>query len=363
MINKVFHPLSGASYTFKDNYLNYVISNLNKKEIRLSVGFQPNGIPHVGTICLISLSFSLAQKLVEKGIKVIIYFEYVDTASFSTKKYDGVVYQKSLRSETKINHIITDYLEIFNFYSELSGISYKVRGQAEFNKENKDIYRTLKYLIKNENKFVSYLDLNYNKLRIRVSCPQCGLTDKNSIKTSIYGTTISSVCPKHGSFKYNIKKDIQNLELNTPFRNLVRALVYTKDNNNPNVNYEWIKITGMDYSGFFQEHQLYRIISRLNVKAHNLLMILYCPLICDWSGAKLSKSINLADGYGQDNIINYSDLKQRYGDDGLKKIFLLTNIWIEEPYMLFRNYTIDFFQTFLTMNDKTAIKKYLKGAK
>jgi hypothetical protein len=58
--NVVHHPLGGGSYVFKEKYIDYILEHVSKSDVRISIGAQPNGSPHFGTIVTFSLAFSLA---------------------------------------------------------------------------------------------------------------------------------------------------------------------------------------------------------------------------------------------------------------------------------------------------------------
>ena len=68
-------------------------------------------------------------------------------------------------------------------------------------------------------------------------------------------------------------------------------MLYGTINTSKKYDYEIIRITGGDYSGFYQEELLYKVASLCDFKVDKLPMIIYCPQILDWSGAKLSKSL------------------------------------------------------------------------
>lgn len=90
----------------------------------------------------------------------------------------------------------------------------------------------------------------------------------------------------------------------------------------------------------------YKIASYLGYPAHTLSMIFYAPLVLDWSGAKMSKSLYVKEGAYSDipvAFINYKYLKEKYGLNGLKKLYSIVSNWFENPYMLFRHYTIYYF--------------------
>ena len=70
-------------------------------------------------------------------------------------------------------------------------------------------------------------------------------------------------------------------------------------------------------------------------------MILYAPLVLDWSGAKMSKSLYVKEGAYSDipkAFVNYVFLKEKYGIEGLKILYKIVSNWFSKPYMLFRHY-------------------------
>jgi hypothetical protein len=54
---------------------------------------------------------------------------------------------------------------------------------------------------------------------------------------------------------------------------------------------DWVRVTGADYSGYYQEQLLWRHIPQSPI-------IIYAPQILDWSGVKISKSLYVCEvGY------------------------------------------------------------------
>ena len=341
----VHNPLGGGSYIFGENFIEYIISNLTKNKIRISIGAQPNSSPHFGTLVVFSLAFALAKKLSENKKEVIVFFEVVDTAPDKTIIINNIKYQKSLRESLNYKATIKIYNEILSELYKYSNIKYLIRTQKEFN----SLVRTKKILnniIENKERIIKLIDPQKAKLRIRVACPKCGLSDKYSTKTNFTKSEIISYCPEHGEYRINYRKEIKKIEYNTPLRNLIRGLLYSAENLDTNIDYEWIRLTGGDYAGFYQEQLLYKTASILGVLANDLPLLIYAPLITDWSGAKLSKSLyvrNNAYSYLPKYIINYDELKNTFGNQGLKCIYLEMENWINNPYKLFRNYSVYYF--------------------
>lgn len=344
---QVYHPLGGASYVFEHDIINYILRKSKKRKIVISVGAQPNSSPHFGTLCVFSLAFSLAKMIKETscGKEVSVLFEVVDTAPSKTIEINGIKYQKDLKDSNKMKDSMNDFQEILDYFSKKNNISYSIRNQNAFNSQ-KDIKNILKNIVSKQDEIRYLLDPDNGRLRMRCTCPKCGLVDKEGINTTIENDIIKSICPEHGEYIVNYMKNSNRVEYNTPLRNLVRAILYGIVNESSGYDYEIIRITGGDYAGFYQEELLYKVASILGYKVSSLPMILYCPQILDWSGAKLSKSLYVKEGAYSDlpkYVINYSFLKEKFGIIGLDVIMNETMLWLNEPYRLFRNYSVYYF--------------------
>lgn len=360
--DKVYNPLGGGSYVFEKDIANFLLNKFNKNKIVISIGAQPNSSPHFGTLIVFSTAFSLAKKMknIKPGLNVEILFEVVDTAPSETIEINGIKYQKSLKSTGKINNNFDDYLEILEFFGKNDGINYMIRFQSDFNKQ-KYIYPIVRKIIDNKEILAPILDPKYGNLRIRVACPNCGLSDKNSQLTKFDGDKIYSYCPEHGVFVIDIKNESDRLEYNTPIRNLVRAIAYGMHNEDLLQDYQIMRITGSDYAGFYQEELLYKPSAILGYPVNKLPAILYTPLVLDWSGAKLSKSLYVKEGAYNDlppYLINYEFLKNTKGIQALNVIHKITDDWVENPYLLFRNYSIYYFQKEFEEYEKRNIFEY-----
>ena len=346
--DKVYNPLGGGSYVFEKDIAGFLGNKFTKNNIVISIGAQPNSSPHFGTLIVFSTAFSLARKMQElyPNKHASVLFEVVDTAPSETVVINEIKYQKSLKNTGKLMNNFGDYLEILEYFKARENIDYSIRFQSEFNNQ-KYIPLIVKSIINHKDELGPILDPKYKKLRIRVACPKCGLADKNSTKTIFDGDNIISFCPVHGKFETNIMTKSNKLEYNTPVRNLVRAIAYGMHNQDENNDSQIMRITGSDYAGFYQEELLYRPASIMNFPINKLPSILYTPLVLDWSGAKLSKSLYVKEGAYSDlpsYLINYDYMKNNFGIDGLDIINNITNNWIENPYLLFRNYSIYFFK-------------------
>lgn len=104
--------------------------------------------------------------------------------------------------------------------------------------------------------------------------------------------------------------------------------------------------TGSDYAGFYQEQLIWRLLDRPG----NAPIIFYTPFILDWFGVKLSKSMYVEQGAyqylcdaGRRYMLDADTLLKTEG--GLKALFEEVQDWVGKPYMLFRNYSIDYLDT------------------
>lgn len=341
---QVHNPLGGASYIFEEDVINWLLKHLQKSYVRISLGAQPNSSPHFGTLTTFCLAFALGSKINSDSKHTEIFFEVIDTAPFESREIEGIKYQISLRTSKISDKFIIQYEELLATLSNLSGISYKLRGQAEFNKHIA-IPSILQKIANNKDMIGSILDPKKEKLMIRVACKHCGLADKHAIKTIIVHDGIKSFCPEHGWFESKFTNS-DKFEYNTPLRNLIRTLVYSEDNSNPEINYEWLRVTGSDYAGFYQEQLLYKPTSLLGYSANDLPIIFYSPLVTDWSGAKLSKSLyvkNEAYKYLPNYVVNYESFKEKFGTKGIETMYSEVLSWLVKPYKLFRNYSVYYF--------------------
>lgn len=344
---EVYHPLGGASYVFEKDLIKYIDHKTKKNKIIISVGAQPNSSPHFGTLCVFSLAFSLAKKIKEfdNTKDVSILFEVVDTAPSKTVEINGVKYQYDLKDSETMTHSMEDFKDILKYLSSKDNIEYSIRNQSEFNSQ-KEIKDIIKNIVSKQNILKPLLDPKKENLRIRATCPKCGLADKEGINTIIGDEELISFCPEHGMYAVDYQTESNRLEYNTPLRNLVRGMVYGMINQSDEYDYEIIRVTGGDYAGFYQEELLYKTASICNYDVNNLPIILYCPQILDWSGAKLSKSMYVTKHAYQDlpkYLLNYEELYKEYEHKGLDYIHEETDLWLEEPYRLFRNYTAYYF--------------------
>lgn len=116
----------------------------------------------------------------------------------------------------------------------------------------------------------------------------------------------------------------------------------------------------------YQEVFLYRPLAAWSaatgLAAGRTPHILYAPLIVDWSGAKLSKSLYVREGgyeamkvFGTDGLCSFARLKSQFVDDdaeGLRRIWQEVQGWLEDPRKLFRTFSVDYLKRIILDGEK-----------
>ena len=367
----------------------------------IHIGAQPNNSPHAGTIVTFTLAFLVARAMKREYAKlraraategmdltgwadrldVRIQLDLVDTAPDSTKTTtgpDGIVYQRSHRSTGAMHTFLPDYDAL------LTELSTFVGGEVEYTVTYQDaLMRTpamrdaLRALVLDRTRLALEIAPQREALAIRCACPEpdCGAADKHGILNEYAvtedSTTITFRCPTHGPHSVRLEDPDERarIELNTPVRNLARTLVYMADTvaSRPSSSSSdetsgpparvHMRVTGADYQGPYQESMIFRPLARLASRMQPPLplhedgvwpVFVYAPLITDWSGAKLSKTLYVrADAYrylrdaGMDWLLEFRRMKAEGRDRAV--LYGMVEGWVEKPTMLFgRNYTVEY---------------------
>jgi hypothetical protein len=114
-----------------------------------------------------------------------------------------------------------------------------------------------------------------------------------------------------------------------------------------------MRVTGADYAGTYSEQLLFRQLPSLSTALgfgaipFPWPVIAYAPLLLDWAGSKLSKSLYVrheAYKYLQDTgmgyLLSFDEMKKSGRDHRI--LFGEVAKWLEEPKRLFRSFTIDY---------------------
>ncbi|KAK4161328.1 hypothetical protein QBC43DRAFT_323841 [Cladorrhinum sp. PSN259] len=384
---QVQNPLGGGSYAFQHDIVGPILSGLVHDEgiegggrdafwtppklptrpIVIHAGLQPNNSPHAGTLVVFCLAFAFARDIQsrmiamsEDGVEVpsvSVEITFVDTAPVNSEciTVDGVQYQRSYRMAGPLG-FADDYHTVLRFLSIWSGIPYTVAFQSDFF-SGPSIPKILEYMVSRSETLGRQLSPKHGALALRAACPVwgCGLAEKHGLLNTYTNSSITFQCPVHGPHTVRITEPAEaaRLEANAPARNLIRGMAHLLDTKAHN-----IRVTGGDYAGTYQEMFLYRPLAAWSA-ATGLAVgktphILYAPVIVDWSGAKLSKSLYVREGaydlmkvLGTDGLCSFERLRARFGDDGaegLGRLWREVERWLESPKKLFRSYSAEYLQ-------------------
>jgi hypothetical protein len=341
----VKNPLGAGAYILRKDLIPHLLQYCHKNTLILQIGAQPNNSPHIGTIITFAVAFAIAHRInLQQDRDVLVSLDIVDTAPSQQVVINGINYQKSQRYTGEMETYMRDYQVILASLHKNWGVRYRIRRQAEFLDDPKVVVAVRKILDQREELQRSFSP-ETGCLGIRSTCPvaDCGLADKYGVRNVYEGAIITFYCPHHGEHKIDITdtKKINRLEFNTPLRNLLRAKVFANDEQS-----DWIRVTGQDYAGYYQEQLLWRHMS----DSESSPIIFYAPLILDWSGAKVSKSLYVDEG-GYDYLISQgleyclSFEKFQAERKDLAIVFKEVDSWVDEPYKLFRSYSLEHIHT------------------
>ncbi|KAF9535306.1 hypothetical protein CPB83DRAFT_801551 [Crepidotus variabilis] len=403
---QVHDPLGAGSYVFQKSLISATIHQLGLPELPLSsghednpllpttlivhTGAQPNNSPHAGTLVVFFKTFLIAQhirmhydKILEEGrlsalevqwihnFTVKVQLNLVDTAPDNAKTpkpgADGIHYQRSLRSGDLFPSLLPDYKEVMALAAEAVGgkVPYEIKTQTNLLRMT-SIPKIIEEIVKNREVIGKTLSPETGKLAMRAACSKdgCGLAEKHGLHNKYLtlpdGTVvISFVCSERNHGRHEIStanpEEVARLEFNTPLRNLVRTLAYGLDTNESRTVARGkgggevrvhMRVTGMDYAGTYSEQLLWRPLCLLPFKI-DPPVILYAPLIVDWAGSKLSKSLYVKDSaykyleeQNMSYLLSYGKMKEA-GKDPMV-LFELVNGWVQEPKKMFRSYSIEY---------------------
>ncbi|KAI0878342.1 hypothetical protein GGS24DRAFT_496893 [Hypoxylon argillaceum] len=400
---QVHDPLGGGAYAFQKDLIDPVIrallyderlcspetgnsQSLPARSIVIHAGLQPNNSPHIGTLVVFSLAFAFAQALRDRmqaiaaaeenttlpAVSVLITF--VDTAPVTNQGFEsqGIQYQRSYRDVPEaITKYMADYEEVLGYLSEWSRIPFHKAVQSDLF-SNPSMPSLVNYIVSQRDTLGPQLSPKYGTLAIRSACPEpgCGLVEKHGRLNEYQAVdnedlgAITFSCPYHGKYTIQLsrREEVARLEANTPTRNLLRSMSHLLD-----TSVHHIRVTGADYTGVYQETLLYRPLATwtatTGLGSGRTPHILYAPLITDWSGAKLSKSLYVNDGayrlmklLGTEAFCSYAQLRDAFGADGgkgLRKVWDEVQHWVADPKKLFRTFSLAYMKDVILQDNPT----------
>ncbi|KAJ5291706.1 hypothetical protein N7478_000957 [Penicillium angulare] len=367
------------------------------RPIIIHAGAQPNNSPHAGTLVVFCYAFALARKIRDRmqdaagnislnPLAVSVQITFVDTAPVNGQQTEisGIQYQRSHRATPgALETHMGDYEQILRLLSTWSNIPFSIDFQSDFFR-SPAMPSIMRYIIENRILLGHQLSPKYGKLALRAACPHpgCGIAEKHGqLNTYTYNYKIQAdeqdpfplfssaedaitfQCPHHGRHAICISNpaDIARLEANAPIRNLIRSICQLMDTEKHHV-----RVTGADYAGMYQEMLLYRPLALWSAATGLALgrtpHIAYAPLIVDWSGAKLSKSLYVREGgyeamrmLGTEGLCSFAQLKMQFGGDeqkGLRRLWEEVKMWLEDPKKLFRTFSVEYLHRVIMQGQK-----------
>lgn len=361
MNKPIAYPSVGMSYIINDlsELVKYKLNN--QKYIILNTSAQPNSSPHLGTITTIMTVFALAQYLESKLKRsVIVQFDELENSPGEKVKIGEFTYYKDLYHSLNEDGIdmatknMEKFKQIFNILKQKTGIPYLIRTYQEFQREE-TVRKSLIRILKDNIFFTELLSPKDNILHMRIICPECNLGVKTPkvVHMNIMGDTIvlQESCPIHGKFEVILEKNNNTyIDMNTQLRDLTKGIqLIESDLKNNSLS---IMIDGNDWSGTWAQRVQVEGMIRLGYS--NFVIRLFTPTILDWSGAKLSKSLYMKEGfysYIYPAFLDYDNFLQCFGLNGINVLWNEVQKWIESPTKFFRNYSIEYFYQLFGVNN------------
>ncbi len=261
------------------------------------VGTQINGVPHLGTSLVQSLTFAAAARVRERfGVPVEVLFGALDNAPHevvvdeaSGHRYQRA-YAQALGEETLAAQVDELYRPLFDTLSARLSIPYAIemysRQQADqhFRETWLRVHRRI-------DAARWWLDPAHGTPHVRVPCPTsgCGWAEKYAERTRILlgdeHAVVHAVCLRHGPYEVVVTPESGGyLDLATLYRNLVKELAASTDRDRLSV-----MVKGGDW--VFGSTLVDNALTAIGLTAGQLPARLFCPQVVTDTGAKLSKSL------------------------------------------------------------------------
>ncbi|MFE4420396.1 hypothetical protein [Streptomyces sp. NPDC056817] len=261
------------------------------------VGTQINGVPHLGTSLVQSLTFAAAARTRQRfGIPVEVAFGALDNAPHevvvdeaSGHRYQRA-YAQALGEDVLADQVDTLYRPLFDALSEHLSVPYAIdmysRQQA-----GEHFRRTWLRAHRRIDAARWWLDPAHGTPHVRVPCPHsgCGWAEKYAERTRVLlgddHAVVHAVCLHHGPYEVVIAPDGGGyLDLATLYRNLVKELAAGTDRDRLSV-----MVKGGDW--VFGSTLVDNALTAIGLADGQLPTRLFCPQVVTDTGAKLSKSL------------------------------------------------------------------------
>jgi hypothetical protein len=265
--------------------------------ITFVVGTQINGVPHLGTSLVQSLTFAAAARARDRfGIPVDVMFGALDNAPHEivTDRASGHRYQRAyaqaLGEDTLAAQVDELYRPLFAALSGRLSVPYSIE---MYSRQQQAEHFRLTWLRAHRRIDAArwWLDPAHGSPHVRVPCPQpdCGWAEKHAERTRVLlgddYAVVHAVCLHHGPYEVVIAPGSGGyLDLATLYRNLVKELAASTDRGRLSV-----MVKGGDW--VFGSTLVDNALTAIGLTAGQLPTRLFCPQVVTDTGAKLSKSL------------------------------------------------------------------------
>jgi extradiol dioxygenase family protein len=351
---EVLYPPVVIAHITKDITDLFVPRIADKTEIQMHYSAQMNSHPHLGTVLSLMTAFALGEKLSTRfGIPTKLKFEVLENAPGERIEVNGRVYTKMLCDTLKDGVPLSDiYLESFkdllSMLSKQTGIKVEYLTYKQF-QELPFVRQTLITILNREEEFKPIIAPSEDHLRVRFPCPKCRFEEKGGETTTIKKIDnshlfLESECFQHGKHQILLAPENKDfVDINTPLRNVIKEALFIEEARVKNGLD--VMVDGGDWVSMV-EFVVSEGLARLGYSYKDRPVRVFTPIIEDWSGAKLSKSVYVEKGkyeYLPDGFLNFVRFKEQFGEEGIEKLWNEVCSWVEEPKKLLRNYTAEYF--------------------
>lgn len=273
------------------------IRTMHPTQVTFVVGTQINGVPHLGTSLVHSLTFAAAARVRERfGVDVEVLFGALDNAPHEVivDPVSGHRYQRAyahaLGEAALVDQVDTLYRPLFAGLSERLSIPYSIEMYSR-QQSGEHFRRTWLRAHRRIDAARWWLDPAHGTPHVRVPCPQpgCGWAEKYAERTRVLlgddHAEVHAVCLHHGPYEVVIAPDGGGyLDLATLYRNLVKELAATVDRDRL-----MVAVKGGDW--VFGSTLVDNALTAIGLTGGQLPTRLFCPQVVTDTGAKLSKSL------------------------------------------------------------------------
>lgn len=323
------------------------------RRVELSVGTQINGVPHIGTSLVQSLTFALAARIRDRfGLPVQVVFGALDNAPHETltDAGSGHIYQRALAQTfapaSVRQQIEALYQPLFDALSQRSAVPYRIETYSQ-HQAAVGFRTTWLRLLPRLEAARWWLAPPTGTPHLRVPCPAvgCGWAEKHAERTRVafsdQQATVSAVCLHHGPYESVIRPDGGGyLDLSTLYRNVVKELTTQLSPDTLSV-----MVKGADWMSGTQ--LVNGALLAAGLTQGQIPARIFGPQIVTLTGAKLSKSLiraNQAEPLADEDAWMLDTRKWPGSADAYAARLLHANtVLLSHPRHFFRDYSTEEF--------------------